>query len=149
MPRTILGHFQHGPARAKPQWESHCRYPGVPLAVDIEKRVARNRIVYNGPAELWTEGLPLGNGDLAAMTYQPTGALCWGLTKSDVRDLRHPVIPWTKHETIRRTFEREHNHLLTDQINEEEWDFRTYFPCFLPAGGLWFDAPDGEADALA
>jgi alpha-L-fucosidase 2 len=78
------------------------------------------------------------------MLYQPLGSLCWGLTKSDVRDLRHPVIPWFTHETIRRTFERDHNHLLTDQINEEEWDFRTYFPCFLPAGGLWLNELDGN-----
>ena len=74
--------------------------------------------------------------------------LCWGLTKSDVRDLRHPVIPWVKHEDFRRLFEQERNHLATDQINEEEWDFRTYFPSFLPAGGLWLNALDGDELAV-
>jgi alpha-L-fucosidase 2 len=145
MPRSILTHWQHGPAGSQGQVDSHCRYPGVPVALDIEKRVGRNRIIYQKPAELWQEGLPLGNGDLAAMVYQPAGSLCWGLTKSDVRDLRHPVVPWSSHETIRRTFERDRNHLLTDQINEEEWDFRTYFPCFLPAGGLWLTEMDDKA----
>ena len=74
--------------------------------------------------------------------------LCWGLTKPDVRDLRHPVIPWVKHEDFRRLFEQGRNHLATDQINEEEWDFRTYFPSFLPAGGLWLDALGGDELAV-
>jgi alpha-L-fucosidase 2 len=147
MPRSILTHWQHGPTGSTGQWDAHCRYPGVPLAVDIQKRIGRNRIVYNKAAGIWPEGLPLGNGDLAAMTFQPPNMLCWGLTKSDVRDLRHPVIPWTKHETINQIFQKQGNHLLTDQINEEEWDFRTYFPCFLPAGGLWFSAT--QPDELA
>jgi len=119
----------------------------VPLAIDIQKRVGRNRLVYRQAAVIWQEGLPLGNGDLAAMAFQPPGALCWGLTKSDVRDLRHPVIPWVNHQNFRRIFEQERNHLLTDQINEEEWGFRTYFPCFLPAGGLWLSA--AETDELS
>ena len=148
MPRSILAHWQHGPPGSRGQWDSHCRYPGVPLAVDLQKRVGRNRIVYHQPAAIWQEGLPLGNGDLAAMVFQPPQGLCWGLTKSDVRDLRHPVIPWVKHEQIRRLFEQEGNHLLTDQINEEEWDFRTYFPCFLPAGGLWLSAVNEDELAV-
>jgi alpha-L-fucosidase 2 len=147
MPRSILAHWHHAPAGSRGQLDHHCRYPGVPIAVDIAKRVGRNRIVYRKPAVRWQEGLPLGNGDLAAMVYQPVGSLCWGMTKSDVRDLRHPVVPWTPHEKMRRTFEQERNHLLADQINEEEWDFRTYFPSFLPAGGLFLDAI--EKDDLA
>jgi len=142
MPRSILTHWQHAPAGSQGKVDHCSRYAGVPVCIDIAKRVGRNRIIYLKPAALWQEGLPLGNGDLAAMAYQPPGGLCWGMTKSDVRDLRHPVVPWSTHETMRRTFERERNHLLTDQINEEEWDFRTYFPCFLPAGGLWLDALD-------
>ncbi len=144
MPRSILTHWQHAPAGSQGRVDHHCRYPGVPMAIDIAKRVGRNRINYRKPALVWQEGLPLGNGDLAAMTFQPTGSLCWGMTKSDVRDLRHPVVPWCSHENMRRTFERDGNHLLTDQINEEEWDFRTYFPCFLPAGGLWLSEMDGS-----
>ncbi|NNM88827.1 MAG: hypothetical protein HKL95_09960 [Phycisphaerae bacterium] len=140
MPRTIVTHWQHAPTGATGSRDAHCLYPGVPVAIDMQKRVGRNRIIYNGPAAIWPEGLPMGNGDLAAMAFQPADSLCWGLTKSDVRDLRHPVVPWCDHPTIRRIFENEHNHLLTDQINEEEWDFRTYFPCFLPAGGLWLSA---------
>ncbi len=147
MPRSVLTHWQHAPQGSQGFWDGHCRYPGVPLAVDVQRRVGRNRLIYHGPARLWQEGLPLGNGDLAAMTYQPTGMLCWGLTKSDVRDLRHPVIPRTTHQTLRRIFAEEGNHLLTDQINEEEWDFRTYFPTFLPAGGLWFSS--AQPDDLA
>lgn len=140
MPRTILTHWQHAPAGATGSRDEFCRYPGVPVGIDMQKRVGRNRIIYNGPAAIWSEGLPMGNGDLAAMAFQPPDSLCWGLTKSDVRDLRHPVVPWCDHPTMRRIFEKEHNHLLTDQINEEEWDFRTYFPCFLPAGGIWLHA---------
>ncbi|HXR48738.1 MAG TPA: glycoside hydrolase N-terminal domain-containing protein [Candidatus Limnocylindrales bacterium] len=148
MPRSIITHWNNAPAGSRGQWDSRCRYPGVPLAVDIQKRIGRHRLVYRGPAAVWQEGLPLGNGDLAAMVFQPPQELCWGLTKPDVRDLRHPVIPWVKHEDFRRLFEQGRNHLATDQINEEEWDFRTYFPSFLPAGGLWLDALGGDELAV-
>lgn len=137
MAREILTHWHHAPQGSRGYRDSTYRYPGVPLAINLDERVGRHRIVYDEPAVCWQEGLPLGNGDLAAMAYQPAGQLCWGLTKSDVRDLRHPVVPRVDHPTFRRIFEAEKNHLLADQINEEEWDFRTTFPSFLPAGGLW------------
>ncbi|NNM88644.1 MAG: hypothetical protein HKL95_09005 [Phycisphaerae bacterium] len=140
MPRKILTHWQHAPEGAQGWCDRRCRYPGVPGAIDIQKFVARNRLVYKRSAANWREGLPMGNGDLAALVFQPVNSLCWGLTKSDVRDLRHPVVPWCDDATMRQIFERDRNYLLTDQINEEESTFRTYFPCFLPAGGLWLDA---------
>ena len=142
MGRNILTHWANAPGGAQGWYDQHCRYPGVPGDIDIKPWVGRNRIVYNRSTAQWRNGLPLGNGDFAAMTFQPANSLCWGLTKSDVRDLRHPVVPWCDDATMRRVFEKDRNYLLADQINEEEATFRTYFPCFLPAGGLWLEAMD-------
>ena len=53
MPRTIVTHWQHAPAGATGIRDAHCLYPGVPIAIDMQKRVGRNRIIYNGPAAIW------------------------------------------------------------------------------------------------
>jgi len=138
MTRPLHTHWEQAPKGSRGVCDAMTRHPGVPLATDLGELVGRHRLVYDAPAAIWEEGLPLGNGDLAAMAYQPRGSYCWGLTKADIRDLRNPVMPFHPHEEWVRAV-RERRCLDTDWMNEEEWEFyrEDYFPCFLPAGGLF------------
>jgi alpha-L-fucosidase 2 len=138
MSRNIYSHWNSAPEGTKGFINSLNRYQGVPLEIDLGKIISQHNFAYDQATENWQTGLPLGNGDLAAMAYQAKNRLCWGLTKSEIRDLRHPVIPFHSHEEIRRVVEEEKDYLQADYMNEEEGDFRidSYFPCFLPAGGI-------------
>jgi hypothetical protein len=58
----------------------------------IRSRLDTHRIDYETPGQVWTDGLPLGNGDLAALAYAPYWPE-WVINKLDVWDYRHPQHP--------------------------------------------------------
>ncbi len=144
MARPLYTHWGAAAEGSRGHCDRMTRLLGVPVEVDLEKLVGAHRIIYESPAETWREGLPLGNGDMAAMVWQPDGAFRWGLSKSDIRDLRNPVIPFHTHEEIVRMV-KEGRNLEFDWLNEEEWEHERdiYFPCFLPAGSLTISDPGG------
>ena len=50
---------------------------------------AHHALEYDQPQAQWTNGCPLGNGDLGAMTYGPPEATLFSLGKTDLWDYRH------------------------------------------------------------
>ncbi len=145
MTRPIYTHWKAAPEGSEGVCDTMTSYPGVPVRLDLERSVGKHSLVYEGPATHWAEGLPLGNGDVAAMVHQPGDVLRWSLTKSDIRDLRHPVIPFHRHEEWLKV-DAEHRTLDIDWMNEEEWEYKRNcnFPCFLPAGSVSLSRPNRE-----
>ncbi|MHB9025177.1 MAG: glycosyl hydrolase family 95 catalytic domain-containing protein [Armatimonadota bacterium] len=62
---------------------------------------ARHALEYDQPQAQWTNGCPMGNGDLGAMTYGPPEATLFSLGKTDLWDYRpygearHPPADFT------------------------------------------------------
>lgn len=54
--------------------------------------VSRHDIVYDEPGCTWTDGLPLGNGDMGALAYAPFFPE-WIVNKVDIWDYREPSFP--------------------------------------------------------
>ncbi|MBI3971876.1 MAG: hypothetical protein HY332_11355, partial [Chloroflexi bacterium] len=85
-------------------------FPGADFAVDYESSLAAYELIAQMPLRQWMAGLPLGNGDLYAVAWQPGGAggLSWGITKADVWDLRSPYrdYAWTPHAEVLRLIEQ-------------------------------------------
>ena len=65
-------------------------FPGADFTVDYAAHLSAYELIAQMPHKDWRAGLPLGNGDLCALAWQPggPGGLSWGLTKTDVWDLR-------------------------------------------------------------
>lgn len=59
------------------------------LDIDYAAYLSGHDLVYRSPAEDGWEGLPLGNGDLGGMLWNPGGDLLWTLNKCDTWD-DHP-----------------------------------------------------------
>ena len=57
--------------------------------------------VYEMPARCWQDGLPLGNGSLGAMAYEPFHPE-WVINKNGVWDYRHPELTRHSMEEVRR-----------------------------------------------
>lgn len=57
----------------------------------FEGLLARNDPTWEAAAEKWSQGLPLGNGDLGVMIWGSGNPLCFTLDKTDLWEKRH----WT------------------------------------------------------
>jgi alpha-L-fucosidase 2 len=57
---------------------------------DAREAVERNGWTSYDPARTWLDGVPLGNGDMAAMYYGTPNRLTWLINKGDVWDHRLP-----------------------------------------------------------
>ena len=83
---------------------NHTEFSGAGFTVDYAAHLSAYELVAQMPHKNWTAGLPLGNGDLCALAWQPGGqmGLSWGLTKTDVWDLHSPYqeYPWTPYAKI-------------------------------------------------
>ena len=56
--------------------------------LNSEFYLSQHDIIYNAPSQGWQSGLPIGNGDLAAINYRHGQDYCLGITKVDVWDMR-------------------------------------------------------------
>ena len=56
------------------------------LNVDYEKYLSQHDVVYLSPATEGVEGLPIGNGDMAAMIWTPPEQIIWNINKCDLWD---------------------------------------------------------------
>jgi hypothetical protein len=59
------------------------RFAGARFAVEMPSYFSEHQIIHQVPAERWQDGLPMGNGDLEAISYED-GGFSWGVTKVDV-----------------------------------------------------------------
>jgi len=95
-------------------------------------------ITYKKPTNQWIEGLPLGNGNIAAMVWGTPQRWKFSLNKADIWDnrllgLHHPYL---KHSFVVKAI-KEQNWELLEEL--EETSMRSYskpYPSFQPAGEL-------------
>ena len=123
-------------------------FPGADFAVDYASFLSAYELIAQMPLRDWTAGLPLGNGDLCAVAWQPGGAggFSWGITKTDVWDLRSPYrdYTWTTHAEVLRLIEQEDWEGLRDLRAREQAiaGDRTQPPNFKPCGVLSLRVPE-------
>ena len=123
-------------------------FPGADFAVDYASYLSAYELIAQMPLRDWTAGLPLGNGDLCAVAWQPGGAggFSWGITKTDVWDLRSPYrdYAWTTHAEVLRLIEQEDWEGLRDLRAREQAiaGDRTQPPNFKPCGVLSLRVPE-------
>ena len=89
--------------------------------------------IYEMPARCWQDGLPLGNGSLGALAYEPFHPE-WVINKNDVWDYRHPQFRRHSMEEVRRfTAEGKDYEIEMGKENGEGLDL---YPCPKTCGQL-------------
>ncbi|MBI2297583.1 MAG: glycoside hydrolase N-terminal domain-containing protein, partial [Armatimonadetes bacterium] len=69
--------------------------------MDWQAYLGQFDIVYRQRSPVWADGLPLGNGSLGALAYEPFHPE-WVINKNDVWDYRHPTFRRHTPEEMRR-----------------------------------------------
>lgn len=102
---------------------------------------ARHDLVFERPAEVWDEGIPLGNGLVGALVWQRAEALRFSLDRADLWDLR-PVAEfegpefrfgWVRERVLAGDYEPVH------RMGDVPYD-RDPAPTKIPAGALEFES---------
>ena len=106
--------------------------------VNLESYLEQHDIVYNSPAKGWQNGMPLGNGDLAAISYSEGKDYCFGISKVDVWDRRsRRQKPFASHKKVMELVKRKDwKRFLRLQKEEEKNYVEDPFPTPKPCGIL-------------
>ena len=95
-------------------------------------------VTYNTPVNQWIEGLPLGNGNIAAMVWGTPQRWRFSLNKADIWDnrllgLHHPYL---KHSFVTQAIKEQNWKLLEELENVSMRSYGKSYPSFQPAGEL-------------
>lgn len=79
------------------------RFPGVDFSVSLDEYLSRHELLFRQAVSDWHCGLPLGNGDLTATSFEPD-CLAWNVGKVDLWDLRfdREKFPLVPHDRVRK-----------------------------------------------
>ncbi len=103
-------------------------------------RTSGNNLVFNEPADVWDEAMPLGNGMVGNLVWQKNGKLRFSLDRADLWDLR----PMGNIDFDKWKFENVYEHWKAGEYKKVQNAFDTPYdqspaPSKIPAGALEFD----------
>ena len=126
-----------------------------PSLIDVARRVARNAVTRDTPAEEWIDGHPLGNGDLGVMATGGPEGFRYYLSKSDVWDNRTvadggPAFPSQRFEELRQLVlaGRAEELRRINEVETVEYS-RTNYPSPQTCGILNISHKHGPADQFS
>jgi len=95
---TLASLFACSPASGEAGGQAHLK--DHKLNIDYAAYLSGHDLVYLSPAEDGWEAMPLGNGDLGGMLWNPGGDLFWTLNKSDAWDDRPGFEPGNQTDLV-------------------------------------------------
>ncbi len=90
-------------------------------------------LIYEMPATVWQDGMPLGNGSLGALAYEPFHPE-WVINKNDVWDYRHPEFKRHTMTEMREIVARDKNYM--EEMEKEDPKGMHLYPCPKTCGQL-------------
>lgn len=90
-------------------------------------------LIYETQARVWQDGIPLGNGSLAALAYEPFH-LEWTINKNDVWDYRHPRFQRHSMDYLREIVAQDKNYI--EEMSKENGPDLDLYPCPKTCGQL-------------
>jgi len=75
------------------------------MKIDWKSFLSQYDLIYENAPTIWQDGLPIGNGSMAALFYAPHEPQ-WIINKSDVWDYRAPNIKFMKHEEVLKKLDK-------------------------------------------
>ena len=105
----------------------------APVPLDWETYLSQFDVVYRTRSRVWQDGLPLGNGSLGALAYEPFHPE-WVINKNDVWDYRHPTFKRHTREEMQRIAEEDRDYV--EEMTKENVSGSGLYPCPKTCGQL-------------